>query len=69
MAARIQPGQTVRIRAKDDFYAYCDGWFGRVAGWNTGYLIVLVTRFDPDLGRDSTLELLVPEDQLSAETE
>lgn len=65
----IQSGQTVRVRAKGDFYAYVDGWYGRAAGYQSGYVVVKVKRFDPLLNRDNELELLVPEDQLEATPE
>ena len=35
-----QVGDSVLIAAKDEFYAFVDGWPGRVAGLNNGLVVV-----------------------------
>lgn len=71
MAARIQPGMSVRVRAADEFFAYCDGWMGRADGWQSGYVVVKVPRDDIIDGMPTrhVLTLLVPEAQLEATPE
>lgn len=36
MFSRIRTGDPVFIRANDDFFAFVDGWQGRVRGWSNG---------------------------------
>lgn len=56
----------VIITAKDDFFAYVDGWRGTVTGLNNG--LVAVTMPGQQLGHDGPSPLLtffVPADQLA----
>lgn len=48
----------VEIVAKDDFYAFVDGWRGVIVGWQSGCAEVLCLR------PDGPKTLFVPEDQL-----
>lgn len=52
-------GSSIVICAKGDFYAFVDGWRGRVIGFQAGLVTVLVK--NPD-GQDVTL--YVPKDEL-----
>lgn len=36
----IRPGDSVVITAADDFFAFVDGWRGRVSGFNNGLVVV-----------------------------
>lgn len=51
-------GDSVMVTAKDDFYAYIDGWRGRVIGFQAGCVNVKVPRDDIEM------EFFVPADQL-----
>lgn len=62
MGALFLAGQPVRIRAKDDFFAFVDGWAGTVAGWNSGLVHVECVRDD----NPARLHFFVPADQLEA---
>jgi len=55
---RIQTGDRVIITARDEFYAFVDGWQGRVTGWNSGHAEVTCQRADGEK------ILLVPAEQL-----
>jgi hypothetical protein len=61
-ADEIKVGLPVTIVAKDDFYAYVDGWSGSVAGWKSGYVVVHVI----DIEDATKKEFLVPPDELRA---
>jgi hypothetical protein len=61
-ADEIKVGQPVTITAKDDFYAFVDGWRGSVAGWKAGHVMVHVV----DIEDGAKKEFLVPPDQLRA---
>jgi len=37
----LKPGDRVIINAKDDFFAYVDGWRGQVTGFNSGLAVVV----------------------------
>lgn len=56
--SRIRSGDPVTIRAKDDFFAFVDGWQGRVVGWNNGAAVVDCRR------PDGLKTFFVPPDQL-----
>lgn len=55
-----RPGQAVLIVAKDEFYAFVNGWHGRIAGINNGLIEVRCARADGEK------TLFVPADQLAA---
>lgn len=44
--SRIRIGDPVCIRADDDFFAFVDGWKGRVTAWNNGLAEVKCQRPD-----------------------
>lgn len=54
----VRNGDRVIITAKDDFFAFVDGWTGRVVGLNNGLVTVECPRVD------GTKTLFVPADQL-----
>lgn len=54
-----KPGMRVVILAKDDFFAFVNGWDGIVAGLNNG--LVHVSALNPD---GQTISLFVPAEQL-----
>lgn len=56
--APFRMGGRVLIAAKDDFYAFVDGWTGFVSGQASGAIIVECVR------EDGTKTLFVPPDQL-----
>jgi len=51
-------GDLVLITAKDDFFAFVDGWPGRVSGFNNGLVEVKCQR------EDGEKTFYVPADQL-----
>lgn len=51
-------GDRVVVMAKDDFYAYIDGWCGVVVGFQSGCVDVMVEKEGLDM------EFFVPPDQL-----
>lgn len=57
-AGDLRLGMPVTIAAKDEFYAFVDGWQGTFAGWRDGYPVVEV--IDDGIRK----EFLVPADQL-----
>lgn len=57
--AAVNLGDKVLIIAKDDFYAFVDGWRGTVTGFNGGAVEVVCYR------ADGAKTLYVPQDQLS----
>lgn len=63
----VRPGAGVLIEAKDEFFAYVNGWHGRVSsnphypgGWNNGFVVVECAR------ADGLKTFFVPADQLAA---
>ena len=56
---RICTGDPVVITALDDFYAFVDGWCGRVVDWEAGYAKVVCPR------PDGVMVLFVPPEQLA----
>lgn len=54
------PGRAVIVTAKDEFFAFVDGWTGRIAGLNNGLVVVECARVD------GLKTLFVPADQLMA---
>lgn len=58
-AHEVRQGDTVVIAASGEFFAYVDGWRGRVAGWNNGLVVVECVR------EDGQKTLFVPPDQLA----
>ena len=54
----VRVGDPVLICAKDEFFAFVDGWRGRVAGFNNGLVEVRCQRVDGEK------TLFVPADQL-----
>lgn len=42
----IKPGDAVLITAKDEYFAFVDGWRGTVAGLNNGLVVVECVRVD-----------------------
>jgi hypothetical protein len=62
----FKPGDRVIIMAKDDFFAFVDGWRGQVTGFNSG-LVVVVCKSSEDVDGIPTLidkTFFVPADQL-----
>lgn len=59
-ASAVATGKRVIVTAADDFYAFIDGWEGRIEFpcWRAGYVIVLCDR------PDGSKEFLVPVEQL-----
>lgn len=55
---RICTGDRVLIAARDDFYAFVDGWYGRVESFTGGHAVVVCDRADGEK------RFLVPPDQL-----
>ena len=55
-----KPGQAVIITAKDEFFAFVDGWRGTITGLNNGLIVVECARID------GVKTLFVPADQLMA---
>lgn len=56
---RICTGDHVVIVSAGEFYAFVDGWQGRVVGWQGGHAEILCRRPDGDK------TLWVPPDQLA----
>lgn len=54
----FKPGDHVMVCAKDDFFAFVDGWRGNVTGTNSGLVVVECQR------EDGTKTLFVPADEL-----
>lgn len=57
--SRIRTGDQVIITAHDDFYAFVDGWIGRVTGWQAGHAEVKCQQ------PDGEKVLYVPPEQLA----
>jgi hypothetical protein len=55
----IKPGDAVLITAKDEYFAFVDGWRGTVAGLNSGLVVVECARVD------GVKTMFVPADQLT----
>lgn len=55
----IKPGDTVLITAKDEYFAFVDGWRGTVTGLNNGLVVVECARVD------GVKTLFVPADELT----
>ena len=55
----IKPGDAVLITAKDEYFAFVDGWSGTVAGLNSGLVVVECARVD------GVKTMFVPADQLT----
>lgn len=55
----VKPGDAVIITAKTDFFAFVDGWHGKVAGLNNGLVVVECVRVD------GLKTFYVPADQLT----
>lgn len=61
MGRKFSYGDSVVIRAKDDFFAFVDGWKGKCLGYNQeGYCVVCCMR------EDGEKTLFVPEAELEA---
>jgi hypothetical protein len=58
MSGGIVIGSSVTIAAADDFFAFIDGWEGRVTGFNNGLAEVVCFR------EDGQKTFYVPPDQL-----
>lgn len=57
--SRIRIGDSVIITAKDDFYAFVDGWCGRVMAFQSGCAVVVCQR------PEGEKTFWVPPDQLA----
>jgi uncharacterized protein YkvS len=55
----VKPGDAVLITAKGEFFAFVDGWRGKVTGLNNGLVTVECVRVD------GTKTLFVPADELT----
>lgn len=62
--SRIRVGDRVVITAKDEFFAFVDGWKGTVSGWNGGLAVVDVVDAEAQAGGFKK-QFLVPPDQLA----
>jgi hypothetical protein len=59
-ASAVSTGKKVIVAAADDFYAFIDGWHGKIRFpcWRAGYVIVVCDR------SDGLKEFLIPVEQL-----
>jgi hypothetical protein len=55
----VKPGDAVLITAKDEYFAFVDGWRGTVTGLNNGLVVVECARVD------GLKTLFVPADELA----
>lgn len=55
----LEHGDNVIVCARDEFFAFVDGWHGVVTGWNGGAVEVTCSR------PDGFKTLYVPENQLT----
>lgn len=55
----VKPGDAVLITAKDEYFAFVDGWRGTVAGLNNGLVVVECARVD------GLKTLFIPADELA----
>lgn len=55
----VKPGDAVIITAKDEYFAFVDGWRGTVTGNNNGLVVVECARVD------GLKTFYVPADQLT----
>lgn len=55
----VKPGDSVLITAKGEFFAFVDGWRGKVTGLNNGLVTVECARVD------GVKTLFVPADELT----
>lgn len=55
----IKPGDAVLVTAKDEYFAFVDGWRGTVVGLNNGLVVVECARVD------GIKTLFVPADELT----
>jgi hypothetical protein len=59
IVSTLRVGDRVMVTAKDDFYAYIDGWRGCVSGFQNGLVWVVVD------SEDIEKRFLVPSDELA----